>query len=94
MAELGEDGLSKKSKERYLCAENLRTLEIITELAAKYGCSVAAIVCGALCSLSSPDVFPIIGGSRASQIEDSMRGADVALTKEELSSIFCDYKIN
>jgi aryl-alcohol dehydrogenase-like predicted oxidoreductase len=41
-----------------------------------------------------PDVFPIIGGSRASQIEDSMKGADIAIEKDELSEIFCDYKIN
>ena len=94
MAEMGEDGLSKKSKERYLCGENLRTLEIIKELSVKYECSIAAIVCGALCSLSSPDTFPIIGGSKVSQIEDSMKGADVTLTKEELGAIFCDYNIN
>ncbi len=93
MAELGEGGLSQKSKERYFCPENLSTLEVIKALAAKYNCSVAAVVCGALCSLSSPDVFPIIGGSRVSQIEDSMRGAEIALDKNELERIFIDYNI-
>lgn len=87
MATVGEQGLSEKSKGRYMCAENLRRLEIIKELSGKYDCSIAAIVCGALCSLTSPDVFPIIGGSRIEQIEDSMCGADVALEDSELSSL-------
>ena len=94
MSQLGAEGLSQKSRERYLCNQNLKTLDTLKSLASKYGCSIAAVVCGALCSLSSPDVFPIIGGSRASQIEDSMRGADITLNKEELAAIFCDYKIN
>ena len=94
MAAMGEDGLSTKSKERYLCRENLRTLEVIKELAKEHGCSIAAVVCAALCSLSSPDVFAIIGGSRPTQIEDSMKGADLTLSEDELSSIFCDYKLD
>ena len=94
MAELGEGGLSQKSKDRYLCEENLHRLAIIKELSAKYGCSIAAVVCGALCSLSSPEVFAIIGGSKVSQIEDSMKGADIIFEKDELRSIFGGYTIN
>lgn len=94
MASFGEEGLSAKSKERYLCEENLRTLEVIKELSEKYSASVAAIVCGALCSLNTPDVFAIIGGSNASQIEDSMKGADIKLEARELERIFYGYKIN
>ena len=88
MASIGEDGLSPKSKERYLCAENLKRLELIKKLAQKYECSIAAVVCGALCSLTCPDVFPIIGGSRVEQIIDSMHGADITLEKDELESLF------
>jgi aryl-alcohol dehydrogenase-like predicted oxidoreductase len=93
MAALGEDGLSQKSKDRYLCNENLKTLEIIKELSAEYNCSIAAVVCGALASLSSPEVFPIVGPSRASQLEDSMKGADIVFDRDVLSRIFCDYNI-
>lgn len=88
MAEQGESALSEKAKKRYLCAENLRRLEIIKQLSKKYHCSIAAIVCGALCSFSAPEVFPIIGGSRMEQIVDSMQGADVTLEKEELNQLF------
>ena len=88
MASVGESGLSPKSKGRYMCDENLRRLEIIKRLSEKYKCSIAAVVCGALCSLTSPDVFPIIGGSRIEQIEDSMKGSDLVLEKSELESLF------
>lgn len=77
-----------KSKKRYLCAENLERLELIKKLAKKYECSIAAVVCGALCSLSCPDVFPIIGGSRVEQIIDSMHGAHITLEQSELDNLF------
>lgn len=88
MAEQGESALSEKARKRYLCDENIDRLEIIKELSQKYNCSIAALICGAFCSFDNPEVFPIIGGSRLSQIVDSLNGADVALTKEELKRIF------
>ena len=88
MSEIGESGLSVKSRERYLCDENLRRLEVIEKLSAKYGCSVAAAICAAMCSLNKPDVFPIIGASKVSQIKDSIKGADVLIEKKELSELF------
>lgn len=88
MAEQGENALSEKAKKRYLCDENIRRLEIIKEISNKYNCSIAAAVCGALCSFDCPDVFPIIGGSRVEQIVDSMQGADIVLAKEELRDLF------
>ncbi len=88
MAEQGESALSEKARRRYLCDENLDRLEVIKELSQKYNCSIAALICGAFCSFNNPEVFPIIGGSRLSQIVDSLNGADVVLTKEELIRIF------
>lgn len=88
MDSIGENGLSPKSKDRYLCSENLERLDMIRQLARKYNCSIAACVCACLCSLSSPDVFPIIGGSNIKQIEDSMSGADIIIDKQELRNLF------
>lgn len=88
VAEQGVEALSEKAKKRYLCDENLERCEIMKELAEKYHCSMAALICGALCSFETPNVFPIIGGSRLSQIEDSLNGADVKLTTDELKRIF------
>ena len=73
---------------RYLCEENLEKLEVMKALAQKYDCSVGAIVCSAMCSINYPDTFPVIGASRISQIDDSMSGADIVLTGEELKMIF------
>ncbi len=88
VAEQGVEALSEKARKRYLCDENLRRVEVMKELAKKYNCSMASLICGAFCSFDVPHVFPIIGGSRLSQIVDSLNGGDVELTKEELKSIF------
>ncbi len=88
VAEKGIDALSEKAKKRYLCEENLEKLEVIKSFSEKYNCSVGAIVCGAMCSINCPDTFPVIGGSRVSQIEDSVSGADIVLSPEELKMIF------
>ncbi len=93
VAKHGVDSLSEKAKKRYLCEENLAKLEVMKSLAVKYNCSVGAIVCGAMCSINCPDTFPVIGGSRVSQIEDSMSGADVQLTENELKMIFKEYMV-
>jgi len=87
-AEQGIDALSEKAKKRYLCKENLEKAEFMKSLAEKYNCSVGAIVCGAMCSINCPDTFPVIGGSRISQIEDSMSGADIEISEDELKVIF------
>lgn len=88
LAEKGESALSEKARKRYYCDENLDRLQVIKELAEKNRCSIASLICGALCSFSRPEVFPIIGGRNLSQIEDSLRGADVILSDNELEAVF------
>ncbi len=88
MAEYGENSLSEKARKRYLCKENLDKLEIFKALSKKYSASVGSIVCSAMCSIESPATFPVIGGSSTVQIEDSMLGANIILTKEEIKEIF------
>lgn len=88
MAEEGESALSEKAKKRYLCEENLNRLEVLKRLSEKYNTSVASIICGAFSSFEIPEVFPVIGGSKLKQIEDSLGGADVVIEKEELIDIF------
>ena len=88
VAKFGESALSEKARKRYLCADNLEKADVMKALAEKYNCSVGAIVCAAMCSINCPDTFPIIGGSKISQIEDSMSGADIVLNEEELKMIF------
>ena len=87
MAEQGEDALSEKAKKRYLCEENLRRLEIVKQIAGKHHCSVASAVCGVLCSIPEVEVFPVIGGRNVLQITDSMGGADVTVSSEEIREL-------
>lgn len=88
MAEEGESALSEKAKKRYLCEENLNRLEVLKRLSEKYNATIASIICGAFSSFDVPEVFPVIGGSKLKQIEDSLGGADVVIEKEELVDIF------
>lgn len=88
VAEQGTDALSEKAKKRYLCPENLEKAEYMKSLSEKYNCSVGAIVCGAMSSINIPDTFPVIAGSRVSQIEDSLSGSDIVLSEDELKIIF------
>ena len=88
MAETGLDALSPKSRQRYYCDENVKRLELIMKYSEKYNVSVASMVCSALTSINSPDVFAIIGGSKKEQIVDSMTGSDVVLQREELEALF------
>ncbi len=88
MAQQGENALSEKAKLRYLNDENLKTLEVLKELAEKYSCSIASVICGAFSSIEEPEVFPLIGGRTPAQIEDSMNGGNVILSQDEIKRIF------
>ena len=73
LAETGVEALSEKAKIRYMCDINIQKTEILKELSKKYNCSVAAVITGAFCSITEPEVFPVIGGRNIEQITDSMQ---------------------
>ncbi len=87
MAERGVDSLSPKSRDRYYSEENIRRLDLVKTLAEKYNISVASAVVSLLTSITTPDVFPIIGGSRKEQIADSLKGADTVIANNEIEEI-------
>jgi len=88
MAERGESSLSEKAKKRYLCEENLQKLEVLKKLSKKYDCSVASVISAAFSSFCVPEVFPVIGTGKLSQLDDTMAGHTITLTQKELSEIF------
>ncbi len=88
MAKYGEGALSDKAKNRYLCEENLRRLEILKGLSKQHDASIASVITGAFSSFETPEVFPVIGGSKIEQIEDSLGGADLKIQKTDLKRIF------
>ncbi len=78
-----ENLISEKCRERYYCGENLSRFDRAKRLADEKNVSITAVVLSYLYSQET-DVFPIIGGSSAEQIADSMKYSDFLLTKEEL----------
>ena len=83
----GIDSLSDKAKDRYLCEDNLRRYEAIKTLAEKYNTSVGAIAVAWIASQTDVTAMPIIGCKNEAQLADSLKAADLVLTKEEIE--FC-----
>lgn len=83
---LGAQGLSEKSRRRYLCPGNLRTLDALRALSRETGRSVGAL---ALAYLTSQpfDVYPIVGVSRTEQVEALREAGEVALTPDQAAAL-------
>ena len=79
MDALGEEGLSDKSKRRYLCEGNVRTLNRLRQLSEETGLSVGAL--GLAYLTSQPfDTFPIVGVSRVEQVAALAEAGDACLS--------------
>lgn len=83
---LGEDGLSDKSRRRYLCPGNLRTFEALRALSSQTGQSVGALALAYLTCQPFP-VYPIVGVSRVSQVEALREAGEALLTAEQVQSL-------
>ncbi len=80
----GEAALSPKSKERYLCEENLKRLEKLKSLAAEKGVTASALLLAYLYSRPFTSL-PVVGCSNVNQLTDSMSAADIILTEDEIN---------
>ena len=80
----GEAALSTKSRERYLCDENLKRLEKLKTLAAEKGVSASALTLAYLYSRPFISV-PVVGCSTVPQLKDSLSAPDLVLTEEEIN---------
>ncbi len=79
----GEEALSQKAAQRYLCDENLARYKKAKELAEKYSLPISAIILSYISSHPSINAYPIAGAKHLDQIEDCLKGADLKLTKED-----------
>lgn len=82
--ELGEEGLPEALRHDFASAQNTRRFESVLKVKEAAGLSVGAI---ALCYLTGqPDFFtlPIVGVSRASQVEALREAADAVLPTDAL----------
>ncbi len=83
----GVEGLSQKAKERYYCEENVKKAEFIRTLCEKYKASAASIVCAAMTLSEGTNVLSVIGSKSVFQLDDSISGANIALSNEEVRII-------
>jgi aryl-alcohol dehydrogenase-like predicted oxidoreductase len=85
--ELGEAGLSEALRHDFASAENARRFEAVLKVKEATGLSVGAV---ALCYLTGqPDFFtlPIVGVSRASQVEALREAADARLSPGDVLAL-------
>ena len=84
----GASALSPKAYNRYLNPETLKRFENLNETSKKYGCSIGAAVVAAIAGNYDFNTLPIIGCKNISQLKDSLSGADLAFSREEIDFIF------
>ncbi len=87
LAQNGVEGLSEKARERYMTERNLDVFERVNEISNQRNTSVGAVTVAFLTSLHDTEVMPIIGCKNEVQLLDSLKAADLVLTKEEIKYI-------
>ncbi|WP_320128003.1 aldo/keto reductase [uncultured Sphaerochaeta sp.] len=80
------DTLSKQARSRFMTEENLALVPQCKALAEELGVTPAAICMAYLTSQKNPTIA-IAGSSRLSQITDTLSGADLTLSKDQLNSL-------
>lgn len=82
----GVGSLPEALRAMYAHPANTARLEAVQEIARRHGVSINTVVLSYL--LSQPNqTIPIFGGSSPAQIEDSVKAADLTLTREELNAL-------
>lgn len=84
----GEEALSKKARDRYLNEISLARFERIEKLSAESGHTVGEIAISVLASNYNFDTVPIVGCKNTVQLKESMNGAALRLTKEQIEYIY------
>jgi aryl-alcohol dehydrogenase-like predicted oxidoreductase len=81
-----EDTLGPQARSRFLTEENLALVPKCKALSEQIGASPAAICMAYLTSQKNPTIA-IAGSSRLSQITDTLGGADLTLTEEQIAAL-------
>ncbi|MCC2603117.1 aldo/keto reductase [Sphingopyxis yananensis] len=84
--EKGADAVGEQLAARYANPANSKRFEAVKTLAVKHGRTVNEVVLAYL--INQPNqTIPIFGGSSVSQVEASLKAADLVLTAEELAQL-------
>ena len=81
---LGEKGLDQKTRQRYLCEENVKRYQKVKKIAEKYNISVGAVSILYLLCNEDFNSLPVIGCKTVPQLLDTLSGKDVILTPEDI----------
>lgn len=82
----GLEALSDKARVRFARDENLRKLPLIERLAREHGTSVGAVALGYLTCQPFP-VFPIVGITRESYMDDVRAAGELRLSADEVDAL-------
>jgi len=83
----GEDALSPKAKERYLCKTNLLRYEVLKEIAKDNNISISQAVLSYIYSDRSVNAFPIIGPRNKNQIFDCLGSSDYEMSERDINKL-------
>lgn len=83
----GEQALSYKAKERYLCDENIERYKKLIGICEKYGISLSSAIVSSIISNTDFDTVAIIGPKNVDQLCDSMQGVQAMLDYNEVRTI-------
>lgn len=84
----GEEALSKKARERYLCEQNIMRYKKLLNISEKYNISLDAAVISAITSNTDFDTSAIVGCRSTEQLKASMQGSNTAIDYDDVREIF------
>lgn len=83
----GVESLSDKARQRYLTRENLSMYERLKKISDGYNISVGQCAIAALLCNKDFQTIPVVGCKNGQQVKDTLAGADVKLTTEDMRYI-------
>ena len=83
----GEAALSEKARARYLSDDNRARFLRVSEVAAMHGVSAGEAALASLILNPDFEVIPIVGCKNTSQLEDTVKSADLKLSEDEIDYI-------
>ncbi len=84
----GEDNLSIIAKERYLNDETINRFYNLKQISEEKNCTMGMAVIAAIANNPDFQTIPIVGCKNIAHLEDSLSGADITFTKQEVDFIF------
>ena len=84
----GKEALSPKAFDRYYNERTVEIFEKLKKISEKYNCTIGNAVIASLVNNRDFDTIPIIGCKNIAQLEDSLGGADMMLSDDDMKFIF------